>query len=259
VWTVDTATGDERELLTTEGTVVAGSVDPTGTWVYLAEQERNAEEVWLVRHPTAGGDRERVIELSQLFAQDASAGRDLMHWTPDGTRLLLQTCVGGLCSWDVVDVASGDVSGLDPPGTGPMVDVTNDLGLARSAACVTGPCPFVLVDLDTGDTQRFDPGAHNARLGTLPDGRSIAVYDTAGVGSGRSRIVAVEFGTGAERILLEPRVGDFEYALARDGQDEWVPDGWIVVAPSGTNIGEAVGPTLLRLRDGALVELPLPG
>jgi hypothetical protein len=119
----------------------------------------------------------------------------------------------------------------------------------------------VLVDLVTSDTEEFDLGAHEARLALADDGRTVIVYDNQGVPGSDPQltITAVDPQSGDERVLLQSDATGDALGLAREGQGSWAPPGWVVLAPPGLNVGEAGGPVLLRLSDGQIVRLPVPG
>jgi hypothetical protein len=92
----------------------------------------------------------------------------------------------------------------------------------------------------------------------MPDGGAVLAYDTAGTGDDPIRISLVDPATFEERPL-DP-IGDPGAALglAREGQDEWAPPGWLVLAGQGLNLGEQGGPVLVSVSDGRVVRLPAP-
>lgn len=258
---------EDRVIATIDETLVGGSIDPSGDWIYLATLTPD-EHLRMSRLPASGGDVERVADLGPEFvATGGISSQDLMRWTPDGTRLLIQACdATGGCWWKVLAEASHELSEIRPAEAGTAVGVTNDTLLAVAADCAVGPCPFVLVDLATGDSRPFDPQAHEARTAISQDGHTVILYDNQGVGglgpiADPARISAFDPATGQQRVVYESADPDGQFGLAREGQGTWAPAGWFVVGPGGQNVGEGgIGPILVRIADGLVVRLAaVPG
>jgi hypothetical protein len=253
---VRSSDGSDQEIGRLPGTVVGAALDPRGDGLYLAVE---GDDLRIVRVPFDGTEpqdlhRERINGRLLLTW-------DRLHATPDGRRLVLDRCLAESCSWLVLDTETGGTTTLEPDGAGMRVDLSNDTVLTTATSCVTGPCPFVLVDLVTSDTEEFDLGAHEARLALADDGRTVIVYDNQGVPGSDPQltITAVDPQNGDERVLLQSDATGDGLGLAREGQGSWAPPGWVVLAPPGLNVGEAGGPVLLRLSDGQIVRLPVPG
>jgi hypothetical protein len=246
----------DRVVATIEEPLVSGSIDPSGHWIYVATRSA-AEQLRISRLPANGGEVEHLADLGPEFLPNGvTSPQDLLRWTPDGRRLLIQACdAAGGCWWQILDRGSGELTELRPAGAELAVGVTNDTLLAIAAQCAVGPCPFVLVDLATGESRPFDPHAHEARTAISQDGRTVILYDNQGVGGGGGtvRVTGYDPATGMERVLYESEMG---FGLAREGQGTWAPDGWFVVASGGQNVGEGgIGPVLIRIADGLEVRL----
>lgn len=259
VYVVSATDPEDRVVATIEEPLVSGSIDPSGQWIYVATRLGD-DQLRISRLPANGGEVEQLADLGpDIVPTGGMLPQDLLRWTPDGTRLLIQACdATGGCWWQVLDEASGELTELRPAGAGTAVGVTNDTLLAIAARCAVGPCPFVLVDLATGGSRPFDPGAHEARTAISQDGHTVILYDNQGVGGGATvRITAYDPATGIERVVYESDAG---LGLAREGQGTWAPAGWFVVAPGGQNVGEGgIGPVIVRIADGLEVRLaPLP-
>lgn len=239
------------------GTVLSGAIAPDGSELYLVVSGRDLviERLEL----DEGGAISPLGAMPPVRQPELMSGLDLLQVTPDGRLLITEVCTRlGACWWHVTDLESGDQRALRPADAGPMVDLSNDTLLARSADCTAGPCPFVLVDLHTGVARGWDPQAHNAALAIREDGSTGFLIDGGGLGAGTGPISMVD-PTSMERRVLHAGDGpDAALGLARQGQGEWAPTGWIVAAPPGMNVGETGGPTLIRLRDGFVLELPPP-
>ena len=242
---------------TVNGTVLSGAMAPDGSELYLVVSGR---ELTIERMELDGqGAQSTLAAMPPVRQPELVSGLDLLRVTPDGRRLVAEVCGRlGTCWWRVIDLESGAEADLRPDGAGPMVDLSNDTLLARTSDCAAGPCPFVLVDLDTAVARPWDPGAHNAALGVAEDGSTVLLIDSGGLGAGTGPISTIHPPGMEQRVLHAGDDPDAPLGLARAGQGEWAPPGWIVAAPPGTNVGETRGPTLIRLRDGLVVQLPPP-
>lgn len=239
------------------GTVLSGVIAPDGSELYLVV---SARELTIERLELDGdGAQSTVAAMPPVRQPELMAGIDLLRMTPDGRRLVIEVCTGlGTCWWRIVDLESGAETAMRPDGAGPMVDLSNDTLLATATSCQAGPCPFVLIDLGTGAVQPWDPNRHSAALGILEDGGTVLISDGSGVGNGSGPIVVTDPTTLQERMIHDGTEPDGSLGIARAGQREWAPPGWMVAAPLGANIGEMGGPTLIRLRDGFVLRLPAP-
>lgn len=249
----------DRLVATIAEPLVSGSIDPSGNWIHVATQPA-ADVLRISRLPAGGGSLEPLVDLGpELVPNGAKFPGDLLRWTPDGSRLLIQACdAADGCWWQLMRAGTNELTALHPAGAGPAVGVTNDTLLAVAAHCAVGPCPFVLVDLASGDSRPFDPGAHEARTALNQDGSTVILFDNQGVSGPPIRIKAYDPASGLDRVVYESDAG---LGLAREGQAAWVPAGWFVVAGGGLNVGEGgMGPVLVRIADGLEVHLVgLPG
>ena len=249
------ASGATRELAV-DGIVLSGTIAPDGSELYLvvSGRELTIERLDLDGH----GTQSTLASMPPVRLPDLTSGLDLLRVTPDGRRLVTEVCTEpGSCWWQMIDLASAEVTELDPDGAGQMIDLSNDTLLAAVTDCDAGPCPFVLVDLDTGAARQWDPDAHNAALAIAENGSTMLLTDGGGLGAGSGPITVIDPTSMDERVL-HAGDGDPALGLARFGQGEWAPHGWMVAAPPGANVGEMGGPTLIRLRDGFVLRLPAP-
>lgn len=257
VHVVDAKDPRDRVVATITEPVVGGSIDPSGGLIYLATKP-DADLLRISRVLAEGGEVEPLADLAPEFVASAAASAgDLMRWTADGSRLLIQACdAAGGCWWQVMRAATNELVELRPLGAGMAVGVTNDTLLTVAAQCAVGPCPFVLVNLASGEARPFDPGAHEARTALTADGHTVILYDNQGVSGPPIRVTAFDPATGNSRVVYESEAG---LGLAREGQGAWVPAGWFVVAGGGLNVGEGgIGPVLVRIADGLVVQLAAP-
>lgn len=249
------ADGATREVVV-DGTVLSGTLAPDGSQLYLVVSGR---ELTIERLDLDGDGRQSTLApMPPVRQPELTAGIDLLRVTPDGRRLVTEVCTDlGSCWWQIIELGSMDTMELHPEGAGPMAGLSNDTLLATATDCDAGPCPFVLVDLDGGAVRPWDPGVHNAALAIGEDGSTVLLTDEGGLGAGSGAIMATDPASMQMRVL---HAGDPDtpLGLARAGQGEWAPAGWMVAAPPGMNVGEVGGPTLIRLRDGFVLRLPAP-
>ena len=240
--------GVVTELGRVEDEVVGVAVDPGGAAVFVAV--RDNELLRVLRFPVDGSEPGELV-------QQPDDGRlmttlDRLAVTRSGSHLLLESRFAAGCWWDRIDATTGDVLQLRPPDAGQAVDVTDDVLLARVVSCAVGPCPFVLVDVETGDGRPWDPGVHPPAWRWTPTAGPCC---STGMKARRlerspSRISRPSGGV-VEAIDRSGR----PLGLAREGQDTWVPDGYALLVPPGTNVGEAGGPMLLRILGRGLLDL----
>lgn len=245
--------GAVTELGRVEDEVVGVAVDPGGAAVFVAV--RDNELLRVLRFPVDGGEPDELVQ--QPDDARLMTTLDRLAVTRSGSHLLLESCFAAGCWWDRIDATTGDVLQLRPPDAGQAVDVTDDVLLATVVSCAAGPCPFVLVDVETGEVRPWDPGVHTARLAVDADGRTVLLH--ADEGSVPGVVTITDVATGQERVVEAIDRSGRPLGLAREGQDTWVPDGYALLVPPGTNVGEAGGPTLLRISDGTLLHLAEPG
>ena len=72
------------------------------------------------------------------------------------------------------------------------------------------------------------------------------------------QVVLVDPETFDERPLAAGDQAGAGLGLAREGQDDWAPSGWVVLVPPGSNLGEQGGPLLVNTDDGRVVQLAGP-
>jgi hypothetical protein len=242
--------------LVVSGSVLSGVLAPDGSELYLVV---SGPELTIERLDLDGdGTQSTLAPMPPIRQPELNSGIDLLWVTPDGRRLVTEVCTDfGSCWWQIIDLESAETMELHPDGAGQITDLSNDTLLAAAADCDVGPCPFVLVDLDSGAVRPWDPGAHNAALAIAEDGSTILLTDGGGLGAGSGPITAID-PTSMEERVLHARDPDAALGLARAGQGEWAPPGWVVAAPPGLNVGEGGGPTLIRLKDGFVLRLPAP-
>lgn len=252
----DAQTGAAAEIATLDRMVQAAALSPDGTILYLVIDAADPEIHRLPLEPGAGLEHVTPVPAAPGFVITPFRG---LQFTPDGEHLLLERCdAAGRCTWLDHALQSGETREIDAHGAGRLIDLSNDLLLTIAAECAAGPCPYLIVDRDSGHGIPWDPGAHNARLVVTLDGASVLAYDTAGTGGAAFRIGLADPITREARPLDPIRGLGAELGLAREGQDDWAPPGWLVLAPPGTNLGEQGGPVLVNVLDGRVVRLPAP-
>lgn len=257
IFLADAGQGTSREIATIDTAVRGAALGPSGGVLYLAVETPGLELHRLALEPRAAPERLAPIPPAGLDVS-VTPFRGL-RITPDGAHVLLERCdPDGACGWTEIATADGTVREIRAQGAGPLVDVSNDLLLALAVPCDAGPCPYVLVDRGSGASRPWDPGAHTVRLVVTPEGGELLAFDTTGVGGASSRIGIVDPVTLRERDLPGAEGGPGELSLAREGQDDWAPPGWLVLAPPGSNLGELGGPVLLNVQDGTTRRLPAP-
>jgi hypothetical protein len=255
---VDAHDGAAAEIATIEGVVHGAALSPDGTVLYLALEAAKLEIQRLTLEPGATADRVAFVPAAARPDVAITPFRGLQT-TPDGEHLLLERCdPAGQCRWLELAVDGGETREIEVDGAGRLIDLSNDLLLTAATGCDTGPCGYVIVDRESRAGAAWDPGAHNARLVVTPDGGSVLAYDTAGTGGPAVRIGLADPVTLEERPLDPIGEPGAELGLAREGQDEWAPPGWLVLVGPGLNLGEQGGPVLVNVLDGRVVRLPAP-
>lgn len=248
--------GVATEVATVAEAVHGGVIAPDGSAAYLLV----GTKLEIHRIELEAG------ALAELVATMPSVEPDLqitpispVRVTPDGSRLIIERCgQTGSCQWAIVSLPTGEVREMEAEGAGRIIDLSDDRLLTAAADCAVGPCPFVIVDLETGNGDVWDPGANTARLVQDPDGSTLLAYDTSGTGGGRLEVVLVDPGTFDERRLADAGQPGADLGLAREGQDDWAPRGWVVLVQPGLNLGEQGGPVLVNTDDGRVVQLAEP-
>ena len=231
------------------------AADGSALFAVVSDEAVTIERIQLEGDPTQSG----LASMPSVPQHKFMAGMDLLRLTPDGRRLVIEVCAGaGECSWEMFDTETGAKSVIRPDGAGPMIDLSNDTLLVSDTNCAVGPCPFLLVDLADATARPWDPGRHNAALTIREDGTTVLLSDGSGVGEGFGPITVTDPATMKSRVLHDGTEPDGFLGLARAGQREWAPPGWMVAAPPGTNLGEGGGPMLIRLSDGFVLALPEP-
>jgi hypothetical protein len=231
------------------------AADGSALFAVVSGEAVTIERIQLDGDPTQSG----LASMPSVPQHELMTGMDLLRITPDGRRLVIEVCASaGECSWEVIDTGSGAKSVIRPDGAGSMIDLSNDTMLVSDTRCAVGPCPFLLVDLTEATARRWDPGRHNASLAIREDGTTVLLSDGSGVGEGFGPITVTDPVTMESRVLHDGTEPSGFLGLARAGQREWAPPGWMVAAPPGTNLGEVGGPVLIRLNDGFMVTLPQP-
>ena len=239
------------------GLALSGVLTPDGSALLavVAGAAITIERLELEGEPT----QSRLAPMPVVPEHELLAGMDFLRLTPDGRHLVIEICAGArVCWWQINDTETGAESAIRPDGAGPMIDLSNDTILASDTTCAVGPCAFLLVDLADGTARRWDPARHNVALATREDGATVLLSDGFGVGEGFGPITATDPATMKSRVLHDGTLPSGFLGLARAGQREWAPPGWIVAAPPGTNLGEMGGPVLIRLSDGFVLTLPPP-
>ena len=254
---VTIADGTEEVVnLGDDSAIVAVSLAPDGTGAYLAladPETLSDQGTWWLAWGAEG-----AVQVTQPANGEVaiSDGRETFAWTPDGTRLFVQTCPLAtgeeICRWQVIAHPSRTVTELAPESAGRMEGLSNEYLLARASECLTGPCLFVLVALDTGEATPLDLGVHHATLAESDEG-TLLVTDSGGTAEApviRARLLP----DGEERIVYDGG-GFLIWFPERMGLAP--PPGWIVVHEEhgiGRETTESP-PRLVRLSDGAEVRV----
>lgn len=249
--------GSERTLLEIPDVVVALSIAPDGSGLYVGTADRDDISdagTWWV--PFASGELVPVIPPQAERPMGMSEIYERFTWTPDGSRLFAQTCAFEaeveVCRWSVIEHSTRQVTEFAPDGVGRMAGLTNDHLLARALHCVAGPCPFVLVELATATTTPMDLDAHSATLAQSSNETLILTGPCCGaVGPG----VWVR-NTGPDQTARELESGGVLVPFP-ERQGLAPPPGWIVVGFEESLARETTEgpPRLVRLSDGAVVEV----
>ena len=257
IFAADADEGVATEVATVAETVHGGVLAPDGSAAFLLV-EGSTQEIHRI-DLEAGAHAELVAVMPPAEPGLQITPFTALRVTPDGTRLIVERCgQTGACQWAIVSLSTGEVREIEAVRAGRIIDLSNDRLLTAATDCAVGPCPFVIVDLETGNGEIWDPGANSVRLVEEPDGSTLLAYDTSGTGGGRLRVVLVDPETFDERPLPAAGQPGAELGLAREGQDEWAPPGWVVLVPPGLNLGEQGGPVLVNTHDGRVVQLAQP-
>jgi hypothetical protein len=253
----DAREGVATEIANMTDLVHGGVIAPDGTAAFLMV-EGNRQEIQRIELEP-GATPELVAILPPADPELPINPFNAVRMTPDGTRLIVERCgETGACRWAIVSLPDGAVREIQADGAGRIIDLSDDHLLTAATECMAGPCPYVIVDLEAGTGVAWDPGAHTARLVSMPDGGALLAYDTGGTGDGTMHVVLVDLETFDERPLADAGQPGAEFGLAREGQDDWAPPGWVVLVPPGLNLGEQGGPVLVNALDGRVVQLAAP-
>lgn len=257
IFMADADEGAATEVATVAELVHGGVIAPDGGAAFLLVEGSRLEVHRIDLE--AGAHAELVAVMPRAEPDVQVTPFTASRVTPDGTRLIVERCgPTGACRWAIVSLATGEVHEIEAERAGRIIDLSNDRMLTVATECAVGPCPFVLVDLETGTGEVWDPGANTARLLQEPDGGTLLAYDTSGTGGERLQVVLVDPETFDERPLAAGGQVGAGLGLAREGQDEWAPPGWVVLVPPGSNLGEQGGPVLVNTDDGRVVQLAEP-
>ncbi|MFN2483496.1 MAG: hypothetical protein ABR509_00970 [Candidatus Limnocylindria bacterium] len=240
---IDVADGATSELLRTDATIHAATLDPrTSTVFYFVSDfgDGTGSAIWSM--PVDGSEDPRLIFNPPAVARfDAILAAPLtfratMAVSVEGDRLAVQECVRR-CRILLLDIESGAVDDV-PIVTGlyGLEGLAGDLAVGANG----------ILDVDTGVLVQE---MTEARLVFDADGDPVVAFDD------RAGVAILDMATGDQlRVSIPPRVGTSRWRPV--GAE--LPDGWVLalqalgVAPRATNQWVA-----LRLSDGAIVPLPM--
>lgn len=181
---IDVASGTSRAILKTDRPLLAGLLHPDGAILYLVAADRaSGTQAELFSLDLEAPDAQ-PMPLDPAWLGDptlaANEGFTLLHLTPDGTRLIVQRCPADSCSYRIIRLATGEVSVVEPPGTGALLGITNQALLAHPSSWGMTKA-FVFVSMD-GEVADLELVGSAATLVAAPDGPRV-VLATGDLGS----------------------------------------------------------------------------
>ena len=240
-------------LLATEQNVIRrATIDPLGNDVYEFRVDRASRAdlgVW--RRALSGGAAVRVVPPLPVDDRYGATFSTELSWSEPGDQLTVQSCGVGRCRTRLLDLASGTIQSVVGEDQGALLGVTGGK-LIGYGACRGLPCPVRSTDLASGIGVTLITAAGAAGLVETEAGPAVA-YET---GTGSAELAAVDVTTGTARPIatLAPGlrlVPDWDGSAPK----ERLPDGWARLSPDSSASGSNDRSVLIRLADGAAVEL----
>lgn len=257
--------GEDEVLAEMREMVWSMAVAPEGLHAYLALVDRDDDEhdLGVVQLALDGsGETREVMAASRPQAMEpagtrlaaiARFGVDLIMST-DGAHLLRRTCGAGVCTIDVLDLASGEVIDL---GAREVMGVAG--GVVLSSRCGAVRCFGEAIDLATGVAQEL-PFQGESSIIAFDGGSAIAYIEHDADGGAVLRVLdpfdgeirdLVRVARGSALVLSQPH-GDLRISM---------PPGYVhaAVATDLEGKGGAVIPftdLAVPLDGGAVIELP---
>ena len=147
-------------------------------------------------------------------------------WSPDGDRLVVQSCGESQCRFRVVRPTTGETWTRDENGIGEALGLAGDR-LVAFAACGGRPCPILAIDLASGEHEVLLESSGAAAMVQMTPGAVLVAERIDG-------LAIHDLATGMVRTISLPAVlaGVRLAAPGRSGATA-LPPGWIALAPDG--------------------------
>lgn len=258
---VEVASGKTSVLFESAEPVMAGAIHPTGSPLYLVTADRasdpmrfNARMVEL----SLGDDREVGEAREWPWLGDAPVNRpemfNLFHFTPDGSRLVVQRCRDTACSYRVVSLSDGSLGELEAALGGEIAGISNDALIVHPANWGMTK-EFQQVPLAGSNLPPLNLIGQVATLVTTEAGPMNVLGK--GEQGGAADYVIVNPRTAEERPLATPR--DLFGSLVPEPERQGLrpPPGWAVFAPEGriSREGPPMPLTLVHVISGRALEV----
>ena len=260
---IDVASGEAREIFETDDAIVAGAFHQRGDAIFVVLADRASRGGRLARLDLdADGAVANFTDLPWVGNPtiDRNEVFELLHFTPDGARLVIQRCRDNSCSYGVLALDGLAVTELRPRGTGGIVGMSDSVILTGPSTWQTTK-EFFLIDLASGEIGPVDLEGQQATLVAGPTGPLVVLQEgeLGGGGGGGGHYVVIDPATDARRPLAVPPNAWMGPLVPEPERQGLVPPaGWLVFADEGRiAIDGAMDPppVLLEVTTGRSVEL----
>jgi hypothetical protein len=258
---VEVASGETSIIFESAEPVIAGAVHPAGSPLYLVTADRASDPMRIdarMVELALGDDRAAGEPAGRPWLGDAPVNRpemfNVFHFTPDGSRLVVQRCRNSACSYRVVSLSDGSLAELEAAGGGEIVGISNEALIVHPA--------------DWGMTKEFQqvplPGSNLPPMNLIGPVATVVTTEAGPMnvlGQGEQAgagYVIVNPRTAEERRLATPR--DLSGGLVGEPERQGFrpPPGWAVFAAEGriSREGLPMSLTLVHVLSGLALEVP---
>ena len=270
---VSATDGTSGELLSSDAIVHRAVLDPSSQRFFvLLLDPRTRGELGIFRGSIGSDDLSLIVPPRETEEEEEEVHiRSQLFVSEDGTTLLSYDCRGHRCRLRGYDDSTGllrfdvrapaaDVYGM----TGSELllsggwlneeedvrDIAQELGVE---ACDEAPCPILGYNLQNGSARSFGAACSRAQVVDLA-GASVVVSEVQDCHGPDYHLAALGF-DGVFSGTYDFAGTEYQLVMNDGAQGVELPDGWFLLAPSGTLPLDTPG-RLVRLRDGLVVTIP---